>query len=254
MAASAPQSSPLSWTAGDLLVVIPTLNEADRLPELIGLVFLNLPQAHLLVVDDDSPDGTAATCQSLQEHHEGLHLLVRRGSRGLGRALAEGMAWGIAGDYRWIATMDADLSHDPDALPELIAATTETDLVIGSRYVAGGRIERWRWHRRWLSRTANRFASLLLDLPVADVTSGFRVYRRDLLAAADPAAVRSTGYAFLPELLHRFVAAGGRVREIPICFVERRSGKSKLSLLEIPRGALGLLLARLRRPKGRKKS
>jgi dolichol-phosphate mannosyltransferase len=238
-----------------LLLVVPTYNERGNLAALVERVFATLPGAEILVVDDGSPDGTAELARELAARRPGLHLLERRGERGLGRAYVAGLERGLAAGYEVLGTMDADLSHDPAYLPAMLARLVtgtekgpEVDVVVGSRYVAGGGTVHWGLHRRLLSRFANRFAARLLGLELRDLTSGFRLYRAAALAAVDLSAITSTGYSFLVELLDRLRAAGARVAESPIVFVDRRQGRSKLSLGEIPRGAYHLLRRRFGRP------
>ncbi len=235
-----------------LLLVVPTYDERGNLAALVERVFAALPGAEVLVVDDGSPDGTADLARELAAHRPGLHLLERRGERGLGRAYAAGLARGLAAGYEVLGTMDADLSHDPAYLPAMLARLAgrggaAADVVVGSRYVPGGGTVHWGLHRRLLSRLANRFAARLLGLDLRDLTSGFRLYRAEALAAVDLAAITSTGYSFLAELLHRLAAAGASIAESPIVFVDRRKGRSKLSPLEIPKGAYHLLRLRLGR-------
>lgn len=231
-----------------LLLVVPTYDERENLPALVERVFAALPGAEILVVDDGSPDGTADLVRELATGRPGLHLLERRGERGLGRAYVAGLARGLAAGYEVLGTMDADLSHDPAYLPAMLAQMTGgADVVIGSRYVPGGGTVNWGLHRRLLSRLANRFAGRLLGLRLRDLTSGFRLYRAPALAAIDLAAITSTGYSFLAELLYRLDAAGARIAESPIVFVDRREGRSKLSPAEIPKGAYHLLRLRLGR-------
>jgi glycosyltransferase involved in cell wall biosynthesis len=235
-----------------LLLVVPTYDERENLPALVERVFAALPGAEVLVVDDGSPDGTADLVRELAAGRPGLHLLERRGERGLGRAYVAGLARGLAAGYEVLGTMDADLSHDPAYLPAMLARMADgkdsaADVVIGSRYVPGGGTVHWGLHRRLLSRLANRFAARLLGLRLRDLTSGFRLYRAQALAAIDLAAITSTGYSFLAELLYRLDAAGARIAESPIVFVDRREGRSKLSPAEIPKGAYHLLRLRLGR-------
>jgi len=235
-----------------LLLVVPTYNERGNLAALVERTFAALPSAELLVVDDGSPDGTAGLARELAAARPGLHLLERRGERGLGRAYVAGLARGLAAGYEVVGTMDADLSHDPAYLPAMLARLAggdgpEADVVVGSRYVPGGGTVHWGLHRRLLSRLANRFAARLLGLRLSDLTSGFRLYRAEALAAVDLAAITSTGYSFLAELLYRLDAAGARIAESPIVFVDRRQGSSKLSPVEIPKGAFHLLKLRLGR-------
>ncbi len=230
-----------------LLLVVPTYNERGNLAELVGRIFAALPGAEILVVDDGSPDGTAELARELAAERPGIHLLERRGRRGLGRAYVAGLERGLAAGYETVGTMDADLSHDPAHLPAMLARLAQADVVVGSRYIAGGGTRHWGLYRRLLSRLANRFSARLLGLGARDLTSGFRLYRAAALAGIDLAEITSTGYSFLVELLYRLSLAGARIAESPIVFADRRRGSSKLSLWEIPRGAYHLMKLRLGR-------
>jgi dolichol-phosphate mannosyltransferase len=237
-----------SATAPDsALVVVPTYNEAANLPDLVSRFFTHVPAVHLLIVDDHSPDGTAAVCEELQKTHPNLMLLRRDGPRGLGRAYLAGMQMGLDRGFPIIGTMDADLSHDPAALPRMFDALANADVVIGSRYIRDGGTINWRLRRILLSWLANKYAARLLHIPAHDVTSGFRLYRRRTLEALQPAAVRSTGYSFLVELLYRAHKTGARIAESPIIFYDRTLGVSKLHRREIYLGAVRLLMLRFAR-------
>lgn len=228
-----------------LLLVSPTFNERRNLEELVTRVFAAAPHCHLLVVDDNSPDGTAQLCRELAPRFPGLHLLERQGARGLGRAYVAGLQHGLAGGYQWIGTLDADLSHDPEYLPAMLTVAASRDVVIGSRYVRDGGTINWRVRRIVLSYAANRFAAWLLRIPAHDTTSGFRLYRAAALARIPLEDVRSSGYSFLVELLYRLHRAGCTIGESPIVFYDRTQGESKLGAREIYVGALRLLRMRL---------
>jgi dolichol-phosphate mannosyltransferase len=213
----------------DVLVVLPTYDERDTLPQVLdGLRALPEP-VDVLVVDDASPDGTGQLAESLATGDPRRHVLHRAGKGGLGSAYRTGFRWGLARGYGRLVAMDADLSHDPAALPGLLAASEDADVVIGSRYVPGGRVERWPLHRRALSAGGNLYARGLTGLPVHDGTSGFRVLHRAVLEAIEVEALRSDGYAFQLEVAFRAWRAGFHLVEVPIVFVERRAGASKLS-------------------------
>jgi dolichol-phosphate mannosyltransferase len=211
------------------LVVLPTYDERDSLPEVLaGLARLEVP-VDVLVVDDASPDGTGQLAERLATDDPAVSVLHRAGKGGLGSAYRTGFRWGLDRGYDRFVAMDADRSHDPAALPALLAASEEADVVIGSRYVPGGRVERWPLRRRLLSSGGNLYARGLTGLPVHDGTSGYRVLRRPVLETIDVADLRSDGYAFQLEVAWRAWRAGFHLVEVPIVFVERRAGASKLS-------------------------
>jgi dolichol-phosphate mannosyltransferase len=212
-----------------VLVVLPTYNEAETIEAVIRRTRAALEDVEILVVDDDSPDGTADLADKVGEEVGGVHLLRRAERRGLGDAYRAGFAWGLERRFDVLVEMDSDLSHDPAALPSLVALLDDHDLVIGSRYIEGGSVPRWSPHRRLLSWGGNRYAALALGVPVHDMTSGFRAYRSDLLRAIDLDAVRADGYGFQIEMTYRAARQGARIRETPIRFVDRELGTSKMS-------------------------
>ena len=213
----------------DCTVVIPTYNERENIDTLLGRV-LEYPRFRVLVVDDNSPDGTGAQVARLAEHEPRLGLLSRPGKLGLGSAYVAGFKRALAEGAQFIYEMDADFSHDPAYLPPLLAATeTRYDLTLGSRYVAGGGTTDWGITRKLISRGGNIYAGTILGLPVRDATGGFRCYRRAVLEAIPLDRIRSNGYAFQVEMAYRAVQRGFRVGEIPIMFPDRRVGKSKMS-------------------------
>jgi dolichol-phosphate mannosyltransferase len=228
-----------------VLLVVPTYNERANLPELVTRFFSAVPHCHLLVVDDDSPDGTADLCSELQREYPGLHLLRRTGARGLGRAYTAGLRYGLEGQYEVIGTMDADLSHNPEHLKAMLPLTKTHDVVVGSRYIRDGGTINWRIRRILLSWLANRFAAWLLRVPARDMTSGYRLYRRRALEQIDFDEITSNGYSFLVELLYRLYRRGCTIAESPIVFYDRTMGESKLGSREIYVGALRLILLRL---------
>jgi dolichol-phosphate mannosyltransferase len=212
------------------LVVVPTYNEADNIDRLLTEIRRNAPAVTVLVVDDNSPDGTAKHVADIAATDEHVHLLPRPKKEGLGVAYRAGFTWALHHDFDCVITMDADFSHDPAVIPELLRAVSEgADVVIGSRYVPGGSIPQWRWYRRALSRFGNLYAARMLRLRAHDATSGYRAYRASSLEAIDYESVRANGYGFLIEMTYRATRAEAGIVEIPIAFVDRTDGKSKMS-------------------------
>jgi glycosyltransferase involved in cell wall biosynthesis len=223
------------------VVVLPTYNEAENIADVLRLVRKIVPDAGILVVDDASPDGTADLVESVAAEIGDAQVLRRDGKRGLGSAYRDGFALAVAEGAEVLVEMDSDLSHDPGDLPALLAAVEHgADLAIGSRYVPGGSIPNWSWHRVMLSRWGNRYAAGLLGLAVNDATAGFRAYRATALQTINLAGVRAEGYAFQIEMTYRLVRRGGRVVEVPIAFIDRTRGISKMSS-RIVVEALGLV-------------
>ena len=217
----------VAWRA---LVVLPTFQEAANIAEVLNRLRSAAPGTDVLVVDDSSPDGTAELAKAVGHELGGIDVLVRPAKSGLGSAYRDGMGEGLARGYEVIATMDSDLSHDPARLPALVGAVGDgTDMAVGSRYVPGGSIPNWPFYRRRLSRWGNRYANWMLRLSVQDATSGFRAYRADALRRINVATVRSEGYGFMIETAYRVVATGGTVVELPIEFLDRERGESKMS-------------------------
>ena len=214
-----------------VLVIIPTYNESDNIVEMLERVHCALPAAGILVVDDGSPDGTAELVGKAAPAIGGEVDVLRRPSKsGLGSAYRTGFAWALERGYDACVEMDADFSHDPDALPALVAPLADgVEVVIGSRYVAGGSIPNWSWHRHLLSRSGNVYASVVLGLGVADSTAGFRAYAAPLLRRLDLDRIRAEGYGFQIEMTYRSIQAGATVTEVPIRFVDRVAGESKMS-------------------------
>jgi dolichol-phosphate mannosyltransferase len=229
------------------LIVVPTYNESANIPQLVPQIFASLDDAHVLIVDDNSPDGTAEVVEGLCESYPRLHLQRRAGERGLGHAYTAGIRYGLDNEFQIIGTMDADLSHDPVHLPAMRALLEQNDVVIGSRYVRDGGTVNWTIGRILLSWTANTFAAALLRIPAHDITSGYRLYRRQALQWIRNTEVKSTGYSFLGELLYRAYREGARIAEHPIVFHDRTMGISKLHRREIYLGALNLLRLRFSR-------
>jgi len=213
------------------LVVLPTYNEAENISETLRRLRAAVPEADVLVVDDSSPDGTAEMAKALGQELDRIDVLTRATKDGLGSAYRAGFSEGLTRGYEVLVEMDSDLSHDPAALPSLLAAIDEgADLVVGSRYVPGGSIPNWPWHRRSLSQNGNRYASLMLRIDVADSTSGFRAYRSEMIARIDLDGVRANGYGFQIEMAYRVAQLGGSIVERPIEFKDRERGVSKMSL------------------------
>jgi dolichol-phosphate mannosyltransferase len=211
------------------LVVVPTYNERLNLPVLVRGLMLH-PRLRMLVVDDQSPDGTGQLADELSQEYAGrIEVMHRQGQRGLGRSYIDGLRKAIAEPVDVVCQMDADLSHDPKQLPDLINALDAADLAIGSRYIPGGAIVNWPPHRRLLSRFANQYIRGVTRLDVHDCTSGYRCWRRTALAALPLDRFFSDGYSFLVEMLFVAARSGCRIAEVPITFVERLEGVSKLS-------------------------
>jgi dolichol-phosphate mannosyltransferase len=239
------------------LVVIPTYNEAESVVEVLDRVLAADPRVDVLVVDDGSPDGTAKLILERGEHEPRVHLMERSGKQGLGAAYRAGFGWGLERGYDALVEMDADLSHPPDRLPALLDGLATADLVIGSRYVPGGRTVNWSRLRETISRGGNAYVRLALGMPVHDCTAGYRAYRREVLEALGVDTVRSNGYCFQVEMAHKTWQEGFVVTEVPITFTERASGVSKMSrqivaeaLLRVTQWALtgGRRRARSRHP------
>ena len=214
---------------GQVLVVIPTYDEVHNVERAVSGVRAAVPGAHVLVVDDGSPDGTGAVADAMSAADPQVHVLHRAGKQGLGAAYRAGFGWGLERGYDVLAEMDADGSHRPEQLPDVLEGLSGgADLSLGSRWVAGGAVRNWPRRRLLLSRGANTYARLLLGLPVRDATGGFRAIRREALERIDLAGVTSQGYCFQVDVVRRAVEAGLSVVEVPIVFVERERGYSKM--------------------------
>jgi glycosyltransferase involved in cell wall biosynthesis len=213
----------------DTLVVIPTYNERITLPEVVARILSVPVDVDVLIVDDNSPDGTGKLADDLAEHHPNVNVIHRPGKAGLGPAYRAGLGWGLDRGYDVLVEMDADLSHEPGHLPAMLSALQQADLVIGSRYVPGGGTENWPWHRRLLSRGGNRYVQVVTGIPVRDATSGYRAFRRPVLEEIGLRDLRSDGYSFQLETVLASWRQGFEVDEVPITFVERRAGASKIS-------------------------
>ncbi len=215
----------------DVLVVLPTYNESENIERVLRRIRDSLTAATVLVVDDGSPDGTAEIAERQGKELGSIEVMRRHRKSGLGSAYRAGFRWGLERDFDACVEMDADLSHEPEALPDLVGALSDScELAVGSRYIPGGAIPNWAWHRRLLSRWGNVYASALLGLGVADSTSGFRVYSATVLRRIDLDRIRADGYGFQIEMTYQAKRAGASVVEVPIRFVDRVDGQSKMSM------------------------
>ncbi len=212
-----------------VLVVIPTYNERENLEPIVKRLHGALPKAHVLVVDDGSPDGTGEIADKLAAADDRIHVLHRTEKAGLGAAYVAGFNWGLEHDYAVLVEMDADGSHSPEDLPRMLDALTDADLVIGSRYITGGKVVNWPKSREFFSRSANFYSRVALGMRINDITAGFRAYRREALEKIKLGNVASAGYCFQIDLSVRTVEAGFTVVEVPITFTDRTIGESKMT-------------------------
>ena len=216
------------------LIIIPTYNEKENIISLIETILGLNPEFEVLVVDDNSPDGTADMVKELQNKFPRLFLHQRIGRRGFGSSYLYAFKRILPEEhYKTIVMMDADFSHNPEEISKMIEKLSGSDVVVGSRYVRGGKIENWSWKRRLLSRFANFYARTILGAPIHDFTTGFMCFRRDILRSINLNLIKSEGYAFLVELKYKMFKAGFRMTEHPISFIERREGESKMSFKNI---------------------
>lgn len=223
-------STPGKTSTPGSVVIVPTFNEVESIAEVARRLFQAVPEnVDLLVVDDGSPDGTAALVKTLAADRPNIHLIERANKQGLGTAYVAGFRWAIERGYDAVVEMDADLSHDPADVPRLLHRLRDADLAVGSRYVPGGRVENWGLIRRMLSLAGNLYARMWLGFPVRDSTSGFRAYTTSALRKEKLGSLRSEGYSFQIEMTRRIYRAGGTIVEVPITFVERARGRSKMS-------------------------
>jgi dolichol-phosphate mannosyltransferase len=244
------------------LVVVPTYNESANIERLLHRIDECLPGAGILVVDDGSPDGTADLVKAVAAKLPDVYLMSRAGKSGLGSAYRAGFAWGLERGYDAFVEIDADFSHDPAALPSLVAPLQEGfDVSIGSRYVEGGSIPNWAWHRHLLSRSGNLYASAVLGLGVADSTAGYRAYSAGILRRLHLDQIRAEGYGFQIEMTYRAKQLGAAITEVPISFVDREAGESKMSSIIVVEAlalvtwwGLGRLLRGAYRGTGRKQA
>ncbi|MDF2569991.1 MAG: undecaprenyl-phosphate mannosyltransferase [Sporomusa sp.] len=213
------------------IIILPTYNEYSNLAELLAQVYNQVADIHVLVVDDNSPDGTGELVQELMRHQYSnrLYLLARPGKLGLGTAYIAGFKWALERNYQYIFEMDADFSHNPKYLTDFLAKAGNCDLVLGSRYIPNGGVTNWNIIRRLISRGGNVYARMILGLPFKDLTGGYKCFRREVLERIDLEDVQSNGYSFQIELTYRAFLTGFSIKEVPIIFEERAAGKSKMS-------------------------
>lgn len=212
------------------LIVVPTYNERDNVPEVVDKFLAPIPDAEILFVDDASPDGTGELIEDIRARDSRVHAIHREGKLGLGTAYLAGFAWALERGYDYVFEMDADFSHDPKYLPEMLRLAAEgADMVVGSRYVEGGGTVNWGLGRRLISRGGSLYARTILGVGIRDLTSGFVCYRQKTLEGLDLDAIRSTGYGFQIEMKYRVLEAGMKIVETPIVFEDRRVGQSKMS-------------------------
>jgi len=211
------------------LVIVPTYNERDNLPTLAERILSQPGEVELLVVDDNSPDGTGKLADELSRQNPRLHVLHRPGKQGLGRAYCAGFKWALEHDYEFIMEMDGDFSHDPNAIPQFLQAAQEADLVLGTRYKHGIRVINWPLRRLMLSMSAAKYVQTVTGMPFSDPTGGYKCFRRRALKSIDLDGIRSNGYSFQIELTHKIWRQGMRVVEVPIVFTDRFQGSSKMS-------------------------
>jgi len=211
------------------LIIVPTYNEIENLEALVPAVHAQVPAAHLLIVDDNSPDGTGALADRLAAADARVHVLHREGKLGLGTAYIAGFRWGIERGFGFLIEMDADFSHNPKYLPDLLAAAADHDLVIGSRYVAGGGTENWGLARKVISRGGSLYSRTILGISIRDVTGGFKCFRAEAIPRLQLETIQSKGFGFQVEMNYRASRAGLRIKEVPIVFPDRTRGASKMS-------------------------
>lgn len=226
-----------------LLIAIPTFNERDNIEGLLTSLFELYPSAHVVVVDDASPDGTGELVAARAKEDSRIHLIRRDRKLGIGSAYRAAFAWALEQGFSFVVSMDADWSHDPRDISRLLHTLESADVVVGSRYIRGGRTENWPWSRFVLSRGANALARLLVGRHLSDWTSGFKCYRTSMLKMLPfgPGGIDSEGYAFQVDILYHCHQAGFRMSEVPIVFADRREGRTKMSRFEVYRGVLTLL-------------
>lgn len=211
------------------IVVIPTYNEKDNIEKIINAVHNVVEDMHILIVDDNSPDGTGDIVAMLRKDDKRIHLMRRKGKMGLGTAYCDGFKWAIDQGYDYIFEMDADFSHDPKELPNFIREIENNDLVIGSRYINGVNVVNWPMSRLILSYFANIYTQIITGMPIKDATGGFKCFRASMLAQIDLDSIKTNGYGFQIEMNYRIWKLGGKIKEIPIIFIDRIEGESKMN-------------------------
>ena len=231
---------------GKILVIIPTYNELDNLQKLLPELKENYPELDVLVVDDNSPDGTANYVKTIQKDDSRIYLVERRGKMGLGTAYVEGFHFMLMNGYEYAFQMDADYSHDPKEIKSFLNAIQDYDLVIGSRYISGVNVVNWPMKRLLLSYYANKYTKLVTGMPLADSTGGYKCFRRKVLESIDLNRIKSNGYSFQIEMNYKVWKAGFKIKEIPIVFVDRIKGHSKMSKKIVREAVLMVWKLRLR--------
>jgi len=227
------------------LICVPTYNERENIERIVPAIFERVGSAHVLVIDDGSPDGTGELADRMTAADPRVHVLHRESKQGLGRAYIAGFRWALARDYRFVIEFDADFSHDPGYLPEMLGRLNEADVVVGSRRVPGGGVENWGAARRLVSAAGSLYSRAVLGVQVRDLTGGFNGFRREALETLDLEAIAASGFAFQIEIKYRAVRAGLTVVEMPIVFRDRAAGRSKMSAAIFAEAMLGVLKLRL---------
>ena len=231
---------------GRALVIIPTYDEMDNIPKLIPQVLDKDERVDLLVVDDNSPDGTGSYVEELSKSNSRIHVLRRPKKNGLGTAYCDGFKYALSKNYSFVFEMDADFSHDPKEIPNFLKAIEDADLVLGSRYISGVNVINWPMRRLLLSYFANYYSRLVTGLKIADATGGFKCFRREVLQAIDLDKIKSNGYAFQIEMSFKAYKKGFRIKEIPIIFHDRTAGHSKMSKKIVREAVLMVWILRIR--------
>ena len=229
------------------LIIIPTYNEIDNINSMMKTIFDLYQDISVIVIDDNSPDGTAKQIKQLQQNHTKLFLIERKGKRGLGSAYVAGFKWALQRDYSYIFEMDCDFSHDPKQIPDLLSACTGNDLVIGSRYIGGIRIINWPFKRLLLSYMASIYIRTVMGIPVKDPTGGFKCFSKKALQSLNMQKIFSNGYSFQLELNYKIWSKGLKIKEVPIIFYERRDGQSKMNFSIIVEAMFAVFRLRLKK-------